>query len=49
GPGHMEETEINFTQKLIDLEHLLFERHKQEEQDRLLALQLQKEVDKEQM
>nr|XP_030865540.1 E3 ubiquitin-protein ligase RNF168 [Gorilla gorilla gorilla] len=44
-----EETEINFTQKLIDLEHLLFERHKQEEQDRLLALQLQKEVDKEQM
>ncbi|KAM9582963.1 E3 ubiquitin-protein ligase RNF168 isoform 1-T2 [Trichechus inunguis] len=44
-----EETEINFTQKLIELEHLLFERHKQEEQDRLLALQLQKEVDKEQM
>lgn len=43
-----EETEINFTQKLLDLEHLLFERHKQEEQDRLLALQLQKEVDKEQ-
>lgn len=44
-----EETEINFTQKLIDLERLLFERHKQEEQDRLLALQLQKQVDKEQM
>ncbi|XP_007947615.1 E3 ubiquitin-protein ligase RNF168 [Orycteropus afer afer] len=44
-----EETEISFTQKLIELEHLLFERHKQEEQDRLLALQLQKEVDKEQM
>ncbi|XP_037381251.1 E3 ubiquitin-protein ligase RNF168 [Talpa occidentalis] len=44
-----EETEINFTQKLIDLEHLLFERHKQEEQDRLLALQLQKEVDKDQI
>ncbi|KAL0599702.1 E3 ubiquitin-protein ligase RNF168 [Plecturocebus cupreus] len=44
-----EETETNVTQKLIDLEHLLFERHKQEEQDRLLALQLQKEVDKEQM
>ncbi|XP_002758296.3 E3 ubiquitin-protein ligase RNF168 [Callithrix jacchus] len=43
-----EETETNFTQKLIDLEHLLLERHKQEEQDRLLALQLQKEVDKEQ-
>lgn len=44
-----EEAEIDFTQKLLDLEHLLFERHKQEEQDRLLALQLQKEVDKEQM
>ncbi|XP_066890415.1 E3 ubiquitin-protein ligase RNF168 isoform X2 [Kogia breviceps] len=44
-----EETEINFTQKLIDLECLLFERRKQEEQDRLLALQLQKEVDQEQM
>ncbi|MEJ1283256.1 ring finger protein 168 [Cricetulus griseus] len=44
-----EETEVNFTQKLIDLEHMLFERHKQEEQDRLLALQLQKEVDKEPM
>lgn len=44
-----EETEVNFTQKLIDLEHRLFERHKQEEQDRLLALQLQKEVDKEPM
>ncbi|CAD7672225.1 unnamed protein product [Nyctereutes procyonoides] len=44
-----EETEINFTQKLIDLERWLFGRHKQEEQDRLLALQLQKEVDKEQM
>ncbi|KAB0361452.1 hypothetical protein FD754_005608 [Muntiacus muntjak] len=44
-----EETEISFTQKLIDLEHLLFERHMQEKQDRLLALQLQKEVDQEQM
>lgn len=44
-----EETEVNFTQKLIDLEHMLFERHKQEEQDRLLALQLQKEADKEKM
>ncbi|KAL6052832.1 hypothetical protein STEG23_013507, partial [Scotinomys teguina] len=44
-----EESEGNFTQKLIDLEHMLFERRKQEEQDRLLALQLQKEVDKEQM
>lgn len=46
--SEQEEKEINFTQKLIDLERLLFERHKQEEQDRLLALQLQKEVDKEQ-
>lgn len=44
-----EETEVNFTQKLINLERMLFERHKQEEQDRLLALQLQKEVDKEQV
>ncbi|KAM6159673.1 E3 ubiquitin-protein ligase RNF168 [Erethizon dorsatum] len=43
-----EETERNFTQKLIDLEHLLFERHKQEEQDRLFALQLQEEEEKEQ-
>ncbi|XP_008532012.1 E3 ubiquitin-protein ligase RNF168 [Equus przewalskii] len=49
GSLDQEETETNFTQKLIDLEHLLFERHKQEEEDRLLALQLQKEVDKEQM
>ncbi|XP_048202825.1 E3 ubiquitin-protein ligase RNF168 isoform X2 [Perognathus longimembris pacificus] len=44
-----EETEKNFTQKLIDRERIFFERHKQEEQDRLLALQLQKEEDKEQM
>ncbi|XP_023560493.1 E3 ubiquitin-protein ligase RNF168 isoform X3 [Octodon degus] len=41
-----EETERNFTQKLIDLEHQLFERHKQEEEDRLLALQLQEEEEK---
>ncbi|KAM5336392.1 E3 ubiquitin-protein ligase RNF168 [Glossophaga mutica] len=47
--SEQEETEISFTQKLLDLEHLLFERHKQEEQDRLLALQIQKEVNKEQM
>ncbi|XP_037693556.1 E3 ubiquitin-protein ligase RNF168 [Choloepus didactylus] len=44
-----EERETNFTKKLMELEHLLFERHKQEEQDRLLALQLQEEVDKAQM
>ncbi|XP_036619482.1 E3 ubiquitin-protein ligase RNF168-like [Trichosurus vulpecula] len=37
-----------FTQKLIDLEHLFFERHKQEEEDRLLALQLQGEMNREQ-
>nr|XP_045003426.1 E3 ubiquitin-protein ligase RNF168 isoform X2 [Jaculus jaculus] len=42
-----EGTEMSFTQKLIDLEHHLFERHKQEEQDRLLAFQLQKEADQE--
>ncbi|XP_054431112.1 E3 ubiquitin-protein ligase RNF168 [Pteronotus mesoamericanus] len=47
--SEQEETEISFTQKLLDLEHLFFERHKQEEQDRLLALQIQKEVDREQM
>ncbi|XP_044522653.1 E3 ubiquitin-protein ligase RNF168 [Gracilinanus agilis] len=46
--SEQEETENNIAQKLIDLEHLLFERHKQEEQDRLLALELQREVDKEQ-
>ncbi|XP_037656528.1 E3 ubiquitin-protein ligase RNF168-like [Choloepus didactylus] len=44
-----EKRETNLTEKLMELEHLLFERHKQEEQDRLLALQLQEEVDKAQM
>ncbi|XP_027242251.2 E3 ubiquitin-protein ligase RNF168-like [Cricetulus griseus] len=43
-----EEEEVSFIQKLIELEHMFFERHKQEEQDRLLALQLQKQMDKEQ-
>ncbi|XP_074860096.1 E3 ubiquitin-protein ligase RNF168 [Carettochelys insculpta] len=33
----------------IDLEKQLYERHKQEEQDRLLALQLQKEINRDQM
>ncbi|XP_043853551.1 E3 ubiquitin-protein ligase RNF168 isoform X2 [Dromiciops gliroides] len=47
--SEQEETDNNIAQKLIDLEHLLFERQKQEEQDRLLALQLQREVNKEQM
>lgn len=46
GSSSDEETERNFTQKLIDLEHQLFERHKQEEEDRLLALQLQEEEEK---
>jgi hypothetical protein len=31
------------------LEHLIFEKHKQEKQDRLFALQLQKQLDKEEM
>ncbi|XP_074085156.1 E3 ubiquitin-protein ligase RNF168-like [Macrotis lagotis] len=35
------------TQKLIDLEHFYFERRKEEEKDRLLALQLQGEMNKE--
>lgn len=48
-PSGQEETNITFTQKLLDLERLLFERHKQEEQDRLLALELQKEEDRERM
>ncbi|XP_068921123.1 E3 ubiquitin-protein ligase RNF168 [Petaurus breviceps papuanus] len=43
------EIDSNIAQKLIELEHLLFERRKQEEQDRLLALELQREVDKEQV
>ncbi|XP_020849754.1 E3 ubiquitin-protein ligase RNF168-like [Phascolarctos cinereus] len=43
-----EERKNNFTQKLMDLEHLFFERHKQEEKDRLLALQLQGKINKEQ-
>lgn len=41
--------QVHFTPKLLDLERLFFARHKQEEQDRLLALQLQKEVNQEQM
>ncbi|XP_058518045.1 E3 ubiquitin-protein ligase RNF168 isoform X2 [Ochotona princeps] len=48
-PSGQEETNITFTQKLLDLERLLFERHKQEEQDRLLALELQKQEDQERM
>lgn len=33
-----EETETNFTQKLIDLEHLLFERHKHEEGGQIISV-----------
>ncbi|XP_043828784.1 E3 ubiquitin-protein ligase RNF168-like [Dromiciops gliroides] len=47
-PSEKEERKSTFTQKLIDLEHLFFERHKQEEEDRLFALQLQGEINKEQ-
>ncbi|XP_038607860.1 E3 ubiquitin-protein ligase RNF168 isoform X2 [Tachyglossus aculeatus] len=43
-----EETQSSLAQKLVDLERLLFERHRQEEEDRLLALELQREVDREQ-
>uniref|UniRef100_G3U611 RING-type E3 ubiquitin transferase n=1 Tax=Loxodonta africana TaxID=9785 RepID=G3U611_LOXAF len=34
-------------EKLMELEHLYSERHKQEQQDRLLAMKLQKKMDKE--
>ncbi|XP_066097014.1 E3 ubiquitin-protein ligase RNF168 [Saccopteryx bilineata] len=47
--SHQEETKVSIIQKLFDLEKLVFEKRKQEEQDRLLALQIQKEIDKEQM
>ncbi|KAM7045990.1 E3 ubiquitin-protein ligase RNF168-like [Molossus nigricans] len=42
-----EETGVIVTQKPLHLEHLLFERQNQEEQDRLSALNPHKEVDKE--
>ncbi|XP_048652335.1 E3 ubiquitin-protein ligase RNF168-like [Marmota marmota marmota] len=48
-PSDEEESEVSFTQKMMTLEHQLFERHKQEEEDRLLAIQLQKSVDKQEM
>lgn len=44
-----EETEINVTENVIDLECLPSERNKQEEQDWFFAYQLQQEIDKEQM
>lgn len=42
-----EETQDFITKKLIELEHLYFERHQQEEQDRKFALDLQKAFDEE--
>lgn len=43
-----EEELINEIQQQVSLEQKLYERFKQEQEDRLLALQLQKEMDKEQ-
>lgn len=42
-----EETPDFITKKLIELEHLYFEKHQQEEQDRKFALELQKVFDEE--
>ncbi|XP_038172632.1 E3 ubiquitin-protein ligase RNF168-like [Arvicola amphibius] len=42
-----EETEDFIIKRLIELEHLYFERRQQEEQDRKFALELQKALDKE--
>ncbi|XP_070609299.1 E3 ubiquitin-protein ligase RNF168 [Erythrolamprus reginae] len=43
-----EETDINDMQKQIHLEEQLYKRYKQEEEDRCLALKIQKEMDREQ-
>ncbi|XP_061492614.1 E3 ubiquitin-protein ligase RNF168 isoform X2 [Rhineura floridana] len=43
-----DEEEMNDIQKQISLEQQFYERYKQEEEDRRLALKLQKEMDKEQ-
>ncbi|XP_058044785.1 E3 ubiquitin-protein ligase RNF168 [Ahaetulla prasina] len=43
-----EEKEINDIQKQIHLEEQLYKRYKQEEEDRCLALKIQKEMDREQ-
>ncbi|XP_044288750.1 E3 ubiquitin-protein ligase RNF168 isoform X2 [Varanus komodoensis] len=43
-----EEEEMNDLEKQISLEKQLYERYKQEEEDRRLALKLQREIDKEQ-
>ncbi|XP_050996943.1 E3 ubiquitin-protein ligase RNF168-like [Acomys russatus] len=42
-----EETQFFITQKMIDLENMYFEKHQQEEQDRLFALELQRALDEE--
>ncbi|XP_057616582.1 E3 ubiquitin-protein ligase RNF168-like [Chionomys nivalis] len=42
-----EETPDFVTKRLIELEHLYFEKHQQEDQDRKLALELQKAFDEE--
>ncbi|XP_052599957.1 E3 ubiquitin-protein ligase RNF168-like [Peromyscus californicus insignis] len=42
-----DEIQVLITKKLIDLENLYFEKHQQEEQDRLFALELQKAFDEE--
>ncbi|XP_028729107.1 E3 ubiquitin-protein ligase RNF168-like [Peromyscus leucopus] len=42
-----DEMQVLITKKLIDLENLYFEKHQQEEQDRLFALELQKAFDEE--
>lgn len=41
-----EELDLKITQKLMDLERHYFEKHQQEEQDKQFALQLQREMDK---
>ncbi|XP_013928883.1 PREDICTED: E3 ubiquitin-protein ligase RNF168 [Thamnophis sirtalis] len=43
-----QETEMNDIQKQIHLEEELYKRYKQEEEDRCLALKIQKEMDREQ-
>ncbi|XP_036031480.1 E3 ubiquitin-protein ligase RNF168-like [Onychomys torridus] len=42
-----DEVQVLITKKLIDLENQYFEKHQQEEQDRLFALELQKAFDEE--
>ncbi|CAH6785749.1 LOC102557137 [Phodopus roborovskii] len=42
-----DEAQLLITKRLIDLENLYFEKHQQEEQDRLFALELQRVLDEE--